>query len=181
LYYRLNILRMVLPPLRERMEDLPRLTPLFLERALARAGARMSVDALQASLLPLLAMYRWPGNVRELENLLERIAVVCADVVNAREISRARLIEIAPELGGAADTAASPDLQDVSKTNGGREIRANADQANAPAEAPLTGRERRAAAELERIHTTLAACGGDRMAACEALGISRSTLWRKLR
>lgn len=168
LYYRLNILRMGLPPLRERMDDLPRLTPLFLERALARAGARMSVDALQASLLPLLATYRWPGNVRELENLLERIAVVCADVVDAREISRARLIEIAPEL-------AAPTF-DVSKTNEGRQI-----TPPEPASGPRSGRERRAAEELARIRSTLAACGGDRNAACEALGISRSTLWRKLR
>ncbi|VVE43505.1 propionate catabolism operon regulatory protein PrpR [Pandoraea capi] len=179
LYYRLNILRMVLPPLRERMDDLPRLTPLFLERALARAGARMSVDALQASLLPLLATYRWPGNVRELENLLERIAVVCADVVDAREVSRARLMEIAPELG-ARTTGPSPD---VSGTKAERQIAALTGQDTHATQTPasLTGRERRAAEELARIHSTLAACGGDRNAACEALGISRSTLWRKLR
>nr|WP_246178537.1 propionate catabolism operon regulatory protein PrpR [Pandoraea horticolens] len=180
LYYRLNILRMVLPPLRERMDDLPRLTPLFLERALARAGARMSVDALQASLLPLLATYRWPGNVRELENLLERIAVVCADVVDAREIGRARLIEIAPELGITSS--------DVSKANNGRKMEGRdsppetrVDEADAGTTPPLAGRARRAAEELARIHATLAACGGERNAACEALGISRSTLWRKLR
>ncbi|WP_308447921.1 propionate catabolism operon regulatory protein PrpR [Pandoraea communis] len=179
LYYRLNILRMVLPPLRERMDDLPRLTPLFLERALARAGARMSVDALQASLLPLLATYRWPGNVRELENLLERIAVVCADVVDAREIGRARLIEIAPELGITSS--------DVSKANNGREMEdqdypeTRVDEADTGTTPPLSGRARRAAEELARIHATLAACGGERNAACEALGISRSTLWRKLR
>ncbi|EON13315.1 propionate catabolism operon regulatory protein PrpR [Pandoraea sp. SD6-2] len=179
LYYRLNILRMVLPPLRERMDDLPRLTPLFLERALARAGARMSVDALQASLLPLLAAYRWPGNVRELENLLERIAVVCADVVDAREIGRARLIEIAPELGITSS--------DVSKANNGREMEGQdspetrVDEADTCTTPPLSGRARRAAEELARIHATLAACGGERNAACEALGISRSTLWRKLR
>lgn len=179
LYYRLNILRMVLPPLRERMEDLPRLTPLFLERALARAGARMSVDALQASLLPLLATYRWPGNVRELENLLERIAVVCADVVDAREIGHARLIEIAPELGVTSS--------DVSKANSSRKIGSHASPGmdmtgqDTPPALPMSGRARRAAEELDRIHATLAACGGDRSAACEALGISRSTLWRKLR
>jgi propionate catabolism operon transcriptional regulator len=178
LYYRLNILRMVLPPLRERMDDLPRLTPLFLERALARAGARMSVDALQATLLPLLATYRWPGNVRELENLLERIAVVCADVVDAREISRARLVDIAPELGGmpvAHAAPASPAAPAESGDAGRTGLASNGDAA------PLTGRARRAAEELARIRTTLAACGGDRTAACEALGISRSTLWRKLR
>ncbi len=189
LYYRLNILRMVLPPLRDRMDDLPRLTPLFLERALARAGARMSVDALQASLLPLLATYRWPGNVRELENLLERIAVVCADVVDAREISRARLIEIAPELGATPSLSTGmPTPPDVSPSNTGDSVGAHGARSSGTSQvsgighdlAP-TGRARRAAEELARIRTTLAACGGDRSAACEALGISRSTLWRKLR
>lgn len=189
LYYRLNILRMVLPSLRERMDDLPRLTPLFLERALARAGARMSVEALQASLLPLLATYHWPGNVRELENLLERIAVVCADVVDAREISRARLVEIAPELGAMPHALGTRMPPDVSKTNSERQTGARDSRpagltdagTDATPSAPLTGRARRAAEELARIHATLAACGGDRGAACEALGISRSTLWRKLR
>lgn len=184
LYYRLNILRMVLPPLRERMDDLPRLTPLFLERALARAGARMSVDALQASLLPLLATYRWPGNVRELENLLERIAVVCADVVEAREIDRARLVEIAPELdpaGGAPLRIDAPASPDVPPTHGGRQVGEPGVRQTGAAPLAQTGRARRAAEELARIRATLAACGGDRGAACEALGISRSTLWRKLR
>ena len=67
LYYRLNVFRLDLPPLRERQEDIPGLSRHFL----ARRGAKIAADALSA-----LQGYTWPGNVRELENVLERSAIV---------------------------------------------------------------------------------------------------------
>jgi len=75
LYYRLNVVRIHIPPLRERPEDLDRLATMFFERAIARAGGGM-VPAPDA--LPALRGRRWPGNVRELENVIERSVVLNA-------------------------------------------------------------------------------------------------------
>jgi two-component system response regulator AtoC len=68
LYYRLNVFRLDLPPLRERIEDIPLLAQHFV----ARRGIELAPDAIDR-----LTAYRWPGNVRELENVLERAAIVC--------------------------------------------------------------------------------------------------------
>lgn len=85
LFYRLNVITITLPPLRERREDIPLLAYHFLEQFTKRMGkkiAQISIDALQT-----LQEYGWPGNVRELENVLER-AVVLAEGENltAREL-----------------------------------------------------------------------------------------------
>ena len=144
LYYRLNILRLQLVPLRERLDDLPALAAhLFDKLAMRAAGAPA---ALLDALLARAQGYAWPGNVRELENMIER-------VVGAGEASAALL----PELGAA-------------------HLPQSADTADA---APLAAR--RAASERDTILRVLAECGGDRAAACAALGIGRTTLWRKLR
>ncbi len=77
LYYRLNVITLHLPPLRERPEDVPLLAEYFLEKFAAQRGKappRLSGDVLSA-----LQDYDWPGNVRELENALERAAVLTAD------------------------------------------------------------------------------------------------------
>jgi DNA-binding NtrC family response regulator len=74
LYYRLNVIQLRLPPLRERREDIDLLARHFLERLAEREGAdgrELTDDAMEA-----LRRYDWPGNVRELENALERAAVV---------------------------------------------------------------------------------------------------------
>ncbi len=74
LYFRLNVFPIRIPPLRERMEDLPLLIN-FIMRRLAREYARELVIAPEA--VKLLAQYNWPGNIRELENFLERLFIVC--------------------------------------------------------------------------------------------------------
>jgi DNA-binding NtrC family response regulator len=73
LYYRLNVLRMLLPPLRERRGDLPLLAHFLLERQALLLGC--AVKPLAACALASMAAYRWPGNVRELENVLSRALV----------------------------------------------------------------------------------------------------------
>lgn len=76
LYFRINVLSIVLPPLRERMEDLPLLTDWFLKvnaRTPSRRQVRVSVEAMSG-----MMQYHWPGNVRELENVLARAMVLCA-------------------------------------------------------------------------------------------------------
>ncbi|MDB4966485.1 MAG: two component, sigma54 specific, transcriptional regulator, Fis family [Myxococcales bacterium] len=85
LFYRLNVVPIVLPPLRERSEDIPRLAALFLDRFNRQLGK--SVRTLAPDALAALAAYHWPGNVRELENLVERMVVLAAgDVIRIGDL-----------------------------------------------------------------------------------------------
>ncbi len=74
LYYRINVIPIRMPPLRDRIEDLPELARLFLERY--RAKFRKPVRGISDSAIKILATYWWPGNIRELENLIERLVAV---------------------------------------------------------------------------------------------------------
>jgi two-component system NtrC family response regulator len=86
LYYRLSVIPLAIPPLRERREDIPLLVEHFLRKHAARTGLR--VERVDEAALQSLLAYDWPGNVRELENTIER-AVVLSDgpVLGARQIS----------------------------------------------------------------------------------------------
>ena len=75
LYYRLNVLPVTVPPLRDRIEDIPELLQCFLERAARQRG--VSPLRVDAAAMRLLMEYSWPGNVRELENLSERAVTLC--------------------------------------------------------------------------------------------------------
>jgi len=74
LYYRLAVVPLFLPPLRERKEDIPELVEYLFQKATERHG--ISGVRLTESIVPYLVAYRWPGNVRELENVLERLLVL---------------------------------------------------------------------------------------------------------
>ncbi|HSC29790.1 MAG TPA: sigma-54 dependent transcriptional regulator, partial [Vicinamibacterales bacterium] len=74
LYYRINVIPIRMPPLRERLEDLPELARLFIERY--RTRFRKQVRGISDSGLKILASYWWPGNIRELENLIERLVAI---------------------------------------------------------------------------------------------------------
>ncbi len=77
LYYRLNVVNILLPPLRERMQDLPLLTEHLLQKINQRLHTQ--VNRISESAWSLMQSYDWPGNVRELENILTRAAVLCRD------------------------------------------------------------------------------------------------------
>jgi len=79
LFYRLNVVPIELPPLRERKEDLPELTNFFLQRARQEMGVK--VDGVSDEALQVLQQHRWPGNVRELENLIKRASLLTANQV----------------------------------------------------------------------------------------------------
>ncbi len=152
LFYRLNILKLHLPSLRERPEDIPALAAHFLDDALRRLDAPARSGDLLPGLLPRLVAYAWPGNIRELENLSERIAVFLGASPD-HEAARQTLLRTAiPELFG--------------------------DEANAP-EHELKHLAR--CTELLHIRQVLAECGGDQGKTAARLGISRTTLWRRLR
>ena len=83
LYYRLNVFPLVLPPLRERLEDLPVLADFFLKRYGEKN--RRGVITLAPEALQAFRRYSWPGNIRELENVIERGVIVCQGNVLTRE------------------------------------------------------------------------------------------------
>jgi propionate catabolism operon transcriptional regulator len=156
LFYRLHILQIRVPSLRERPEDIEALAADLLPAALKRVGAgELAADALRAA-LPLLIAHDWPGNVRELENVIERIAVECllAGRVPPDAVLRG--------VFGLLDSAA---WKKDDRPSGGRQ-RLHAVQR---------------AAEIDHIRETLRVHGGNQAAAAQALGISRTTLWRKIR
>jgi DNA-binding NtrC family response regulator len=154
LYFRINVVTVQLPPLRERREDVPILVAHFLAklaRRERRAAATLSPDALR-----LLAGYAWPGNVRELENAIERaVAVAKGNVVLPSDLP--------PEVGGGAGTAAAI------AAGGG------------PGDGGIIA-DRPSLAELERryIQLVLTESGGNKKKAAEKLGIDRRTLYRAL-
>ena len=75
LFYRLNVIPLRLPPLRDRLEDLPQLAEFFLERYNARF--HKNIQGIAESTIEMLGRYWWPGNIRELENLIERVVATC--------------------------------------------------------------------------------------------------------
>ncbi len=109
LYYRLNVIPIYLPPLRDRREDIPALTEHFLERFNREHGKSV---AFSRETLDLLLEYRWTGNVRELENLVERAVVMAkGPVIHAPDLPRAiRLPASPPEPPGARSPAPQPGL-----------------------------------------------------------------------
>ncbi|MFW7340020.1 propionate catabolism operon regulatory protein PrpR [Pollutimonas sp. H1-120] len=153
LYYRLNILLVHLPPLREREGDLSLLARHLAEKIALRLNNRALADeGLIRAIVEASRGYRWPGNIRELENLIER-TMVFRGLRNVGEgIGREALKEIAPELFAEGIETVADSL---------------------PAS--------RLSIERERIRAALEQCAGNRGLAAEKLGISRSTLWRKLK
>ena len=158
LFYRLAVLRLALPPLRARVPDIAPLAEWSLKQSLAALGARPhpNLHAELTACAPLLERYGWPGNVRELRNLMERLALfLAAEPLQA--LTPGFLLAVAPELGQSA-LPAFPE---------------------APVTAPpLPAAE---AASTETAADIVARFGGARDAAARHLGISRTTLWRRLK
>lgn len=152
LYYRLNVLELKIPPLRERKEDIPDLVKFFIEEKSRELGIKpMSVDR---KALEKLTLFSWPGNVRHLENIIERAIVLSA----GREIG-VNIIDEALNRHG-------PDIASASLTDN-IEIESN--------EGILRDMEE------EMIRKVLQETGGNRTLAAQRLGISVTTLWRKLK
>jgi two-component system response regulator HydG len=113
LYYRLNVITLHLPPLRDRSEDVPLLASFFLQRF--AAGRGRSAPALSQEAVDALAAYDWPGNVRELENALERAAVLTAEGEIQVATLPSRITERAPQPLVSAALPPNPTLEIVER------------------------------------------------------------------
>ncbi|MBN1940262.1 MAG: sigma-54-dependent Fis family transcriptional regulator [Candidatus Aminicenantes bacterium] len=103
LYYRLDVIRIALPPLRERKEDIPPLIDHFLRKYAARE--KKDIRGLSAEALALLTGHRFPGNVRELENAVERAAVFCdGDTIRTEDLPRSLTVRPETDLPSGSDS-----------------------------------------------------------------------------
>ncbi len=149
LYYRLNVVHIALPPLRNRPEDIPLLASFFLNKYAARM--HKTVRAIAPAALDQLLAHPWPGNVRELENAIQRaIAVATDDTISA-------FILCAPVPGSVPAAG----------------IQAYGPSGTISVGTPLEKMEERLIAE------TLAICAGDKEKAAKMLGVSSRTLYRR--
>lgn len=162
LFYRLNVMRLHIPPLRERREDIPLLARLFLARLAERSP--MAASSIGPNAMALLRAHSWPGNIRELENALERAA----------------LLAEGPDIGPG----------DLSPIMGGTVLPADSDPDVLPEQSPPAVAIGDAAdeqsvltlAEMESAHiqAVLDRMGGNKSKTAKALGISREGLRVKL-
>jgi transcriptional regulator with PAS, ATPase and Fis domain len=149
LYYRVNVINIELPPLRERVLDIPLLARHFLQAVCEESGKR--VEDFNDDALTILQRYRWPGNVRELQNVVERAVLLGkGDYVQADDLPR-RLLEEVP-----LPTSAGPSR--------GRTLKE-----------ALEGPERQIILEALETHHW------NRNATAEALGVNRTTLYKKMK
>ncbi|HUS29043.1 MAG TPA: sigma 54-interacting transcriptional regulator [Kofleriaceae bacterium] len=183
LYYRLSVIHIDVPPLRERLDDVPLLAEHFLARYRQQAARRISGFAPDA--VAAMTRYSWPGNVRELRNAVER-AIVLGDreqiiaqdlppqVLAQGSLPRARNSPPTPPLGSAMSTA----VPSVSSAPTPAPIPQVA--SHAVIDAPPRARSLREL-EKEGILAALAATGGNKAQAAAILEIDRSTLYKKLK
>jgi two-component system nitrogen regulation response regulator GlnG len=173
LFFRLNVVPMRLPPLRDRLEDIPDLVRHFLKLAEREGMPQKSVDA---GALDAFRHYRWPGNVRELENTVRRLVALHSDTTIKAEMVQAEVREqVVAEIGEGRD--------------GDEPLSALIERHLAGQVAKLEGRlpqprlYERTLRDVERplISMCLALTGGNQIKAAEILGVNRNTLRAKIR
>jgi len=145
LYFRLAVVRLTIPPLAQRREDIPYLVEHFLQRFNAKQGKR--VQGVSTEVMEILMRHDFPGNARELENIIEYCFVLCHNgMIEVRHLPEDLRIEARPTAGGAKDGTLPP-------------LQRN---------------------EADAIRLALSRHGGHQGHAAKELGISRTTLWRKM-
>ncbi|MFQ5533225.1 MAG: nitrogen regulation protein NR(I) [Sphingomonadales bacterium] len=174
LFYRLNVVPIRLPALREKVEDIPDLASHFLDLATTEGLPRKS---LGGAALKCLVRYRWPGNVRELENLMRRVAALYSEDVIGAEVIEAELAQVDPTPADQKRDLDSESLGEAVERHLGRYFAAHADGL------PPKGLYARVIREIERplLTISLAAARGNQLRAAELLGLNRNTLRKKIR
>jgi len=174
LYYRLNVVHLHCPPLRERREDIPSLAEAFLREACLKNGKRPM--QLSAEVMTVLSAYSYPGNVRELRNLVERLAILC----DGPRISGQEAEQILPR-GGSSSSAAEPIVSTPSPPS------TSPPGVAAPAPLPRSGgidrpfREQVQDAEREIILAALAFTRDNVTEAARLLDLERGHFYKKMK
>jgi DNA-binding NtrC family response regulator len=165
LFYRLNVVPIHIPPLRDRHEDIP----LLAEHFIAKFNDRLKkeITAITPEAIERLVAYQWPGNIRELENLMERTMLFC-------EGPEIRLSDLPPEVAGAPAAASASGTLPPGAT-GPDEARA------APESLKEAVRAETERVERELIQRALDATGGNVTQAARKLKISRKSLQTKMK
>jgi len=175
LFYRLNVVPLRLPPLRERAEDIPDLVRHFFKQA---EGEGLQVKRISAGGIELMKRYPWPGNVRELENLIRRLAALYPqDEISSEVIDQElRTGELPPPPGNA------PLPDDLSIAHA-VEHYLQRYFASFKGELPPAGLYQRVLADVEHplILASMTATRGNQIKAAELLGVNRNTLRKKIR
>jgi two-component system nitrogen regulation response regulator GlnG len=165
LYYRLNVVSLTLPPLRERREDIPFLVDHFLGKYAAELGER----ALSAEALDRLSAYAWPGNVREMENVIQHAMVMAGGgVILPEHLPIAAGPGVPPVRDGTLEALIHQKLEDCVRGLGTRESANLYELVLGLVERPL-------------FMAVLRETGGNQLRAAALLGINRNTLRKKLR
>ncbi|MDR1241746.1 MAG: sigma-54 dependent transcriptional regulator [Deltaproteobacteria bacterium] len=163
LYYRLNVYPIVMPPLRERKEDIPVLADHFA----ARIGVEMGKSRVEFTPEAVAAMqnYAWPGNVRELENCVERLTIVAVgEKITLDKLAACAVLDIAPE--DAHSAARLP---------------AGLSSVSVEAGFPLNLERSLETLERELVCRALEETGGIQVKAAELLGISERSIWHRIK
>jgi two-component system nitrogen regulation response regulator GlnG len=180
LFYRLNVVPIRIPALREKTEDIPDLVRHFFAQAEKEGLPRKSID--QAA-MERLKSYRWPGNVRELENLVRRLAALYSEEVIGVDIVEAELAEVPPVAMAqpAGPAAAAAPVDETLSQAVERHLRRHFD--GHPDSLPPAGVYDRILHEIERpmISLCLRATRGNQLKAAALLGLNRNTLRKKIR
>ncbi|MGE0212191.1 MAG: nitrogen regulation protein NR(I) [Parvibaculaceae bacterium] len=174
LYFRLNVVPIRLPPLRERINDIDDLVSHFL-LACEREG--LSRKRLTREALERLKAYRWPGNIRELENLVRRIAAIYVEETITPDLIERELQQTEVKAGGGVDPSDDSSLAEFTRLYLERQF------LRAAPRLPAAGLHHRIIREVEipLITAALAATHANQLRAAELLGINRNTLRTRIR
>jgi transcriptional regulator with PAS, ATPase and Fis domain len=156
LYYRINVVSLIIPPLRKRAEDIPLLSEFFLSQF--NVSLNRNITAVAESALDRMRRYAWPGNIRELQNVIER----CVNTCKSRELTENLLPpEIGQERQPVENYSAEQGVEDTSK--------------------PSSAFGSYKAAESEKIKSLMKKHSGNKTSVAAELGMTRTTLYRKLK
>ncbi|MBT7148288.1 MAG: nitrogen regulation protein NR(I) [Rhodospirillales bacterium] len=172
LFFRLNVVPLSIPPLRDRIDDIPELAQFFLKKAGKAAG--FAEKQLSDKAVKHLKRHNWPGNVRELENLMQRLTVLVPEdtipghMVDGEIDARHETSSVGGDSGGLGGSA-ERHISDYFRAHRGK--------------LPASGLYDRILREVEKplISLTLEATGGNQVKAAAVLGLNRNTLRKKIR